>query len=311
MPRSVVPPKASDLLRPSGDYFGVSTLGTPRPQETEQVTEAAGAHPTVLEYFANWTQEFNPAQVDESWLQGAIPLLTWEPSGGSHAVDQRDYTLARIADGDFDAYITRFAAALRDERFPVVLRFAQEMNSNWYPWTEANGGNTAAGFVTAWRHVHDLFANVGATNVIWLWSPNVLRGTAREPLADFYPGDAYVDWVGLDAYGLGESTAGEVLDQSVGQITAFTRKPLLIAETGAEPGAEQAPWTASLFTWLKQHRPRVIGFVWFEHSVAEGGKHDYRFTVDPATESAFRAGLQALPRRPWPVWRPPSTPTPG
>ena len=293
-------PTPAQLLRPDGDYFGVSTVGSPQPQETASVVAAAGQHPTILEYFRNWTEPFDPDAVRESWDEGAVPLLTWEPASQSKATDQPTYALKRIANGGFDSYITRYALAVKAVGLPVIIRFAHEMNGNWYPWAEQNSGNAPGDFVKAWRHVHDVFANAGVTNAIWLWSPNTVRGTPEQSVEPYFPGVDYVDMVGVDAYGFGERTAGEVLDPTVVQLQQLTRKPILIAETGAQPGAEQPGWTASLFSWLHRH-PQVIGFVWFEHSVEEGAWHDYRFTVDPATRAAFRGGLGGLALRRWPV----------
>ncbi|WP_052434099.1 glycoside hydrolase family 26 protein [Streptacidiphilus melanogenes] len=293
-------PTVAQLLHPDGDYFGVSTVGSPQPQETASVVAAAGQHPTILEYFRNWTQPFDADAVRESWHEGAVPLLTWEPASQSKAADQPQYALKRIADGAFDTYVTQYALAVKAVGLPVIIRFAHEMNGNWYPWSEQNSGNAPGDYVRAWRHVHDVFTNAGVTNAIWLWSPNTVRGTPEQSVQPYFPGVDYVDMVGVDAYGFGEKTAQEVLDPTVVQLQALTRKPILIAETGAQPGAEQAGWTASLFTWLHRH-PQVVGFVWFEHSVAEGAWHDYRFTVDPATEAAFRAGLAGMTLRSWPV----------
>jgi hypothetical protein len=296
-------PSSNDWANSGGDYFGVSTLTAPQPagpDGIDAVAQAAGRHPTIIEYFVKWTREFSPGTVRRCYREGALPLLTWEPWAGlAQGSDQPRFALRRIADGDFDAYLHRFAAAVAATRRTVVLRFAQEMNADWFPWSERRSGNQPGDFVRAWRHIHDVFTAQGARNVLWLWSPNVLRGASGE-LAGFYPGDAYVDWVGLDAYGFGESTAGEVLDPTMSALGGVTGRPVLLAETGARSGPQQAGWTASLFGWLRAH-PRVIGFVWFEHSVAEGGRYDYRFTADPATLAAFRSGLASLTLRPWPV----------
>ena len=290
----------SAYLHPDGVYFGVSTYHAPARATTDAVTAAADRHPTILEYFQRWDQEFDPAAVKSSYDQGAIPLLTWEPQAASKDANQPAYSLQKIASGDFDSYIVRFAEAVRTQQRTVILRFAHEMNGDWYPWSEKNSGNRPGDYVKAWRHVHDLFSAVGATNVIWLWSPNVLRGAPGVDLASLYPGDQYVDWMGVDAYGFGEKTASEVLDSTARILYRISDKPLLISETGAEPGAEQAGWTASLFRWIKQN-PRTIGFVWFQHSEDEGGLHDYRFDINPATKSAFRHGLDSLELRDWPV----------
>ena len=55
------------------------------------------------------------------------------------------------------------------------------MNGNWFPWSEGVNGNQAGEYVTAWRHVHDIFTAVGATNVTWVWCPNVDYSNSTSP----------------------------------------------------------------------------------------------------------------------------------
>lgn len=196
------------VTAPQGRYFGVSTRQAPWSRaETDAVARKAGSAPNLLEYFVKWTEDFRPAAVRASYAQGAVPLLTWEPWAGSGAgTRQPRYALARIAEGGYDAYVTRFAKAVRAQGRPVVIRFAHEMNGTWFPWSEQRNGNHRGDYVKAWRHVHDLFERVGADNVVWLWSPNVVRDAPAVSLRELYPGDAYVDLVGMTGYQDDEST---------------------------------------------------------------------------------------------------------
>ncbi|MFF6955503.1 glycosyl hydrolase [Streptomyces sp. NPDC008317] len=290
----------AEYLHPKGVYFGVATFHAPAWATTAAVTVASGRHPRMLEYYQGWNEDFSAADAELSYKQGAVPLLTWEPFAKSRAADQPEYSLKKIASGSFDSYVIRFARQVKAAGQPIALRFAHEMNGDWYPWSEKNSGNSRGDYVKAWRHIHDLFQAVGATEVIWVWSPNALRGARGVPLKPLYPGDSYVDWIGVDGYGFGEKTATEVIQPTVDEITKFSRKPILLSETGSSPGPQQPGWTADLFRWIKR-TPNVIGFVWFQHSVDEGGQYDYRFDVNPQTKAAFRKGLDSLTLSPWPV----------
>ena len=87
----------------------------------------------------------------------------------------------------------QWATAAKAWGHPFFLRFDHEMNGNWqFPWAELLNGNKPGDYVKAWRHVHDMFTSLGATNVSWVWCPNVSGGSTR-PMAQLYPGDAYVD----------------------------------------------------------------------------------------------------------------------
>lgn len=285
-------PAKDAFLKPPAPYFGLTTPQAPWSRsELNAVSAQAGAHPTLIEFFVTWTQEFRPDAVSMCYSQHALPLLSWEPWAGlKYGNSQPAFALRRIISGAYDAYITRFAQGIRDQRWPVVLRFAHEMNGNWYPWSESQSGNRPGEYVKAWRHVHDIFTRVRATNVIWVWSPNIIRPVPQVNLSALYPGDAYVDWVGMVGYDASEPTAGEVFDPTIARIRMFTHKPLLITETGAGPSAWKAAWTTSLFSWLRQHRD-VVGFTWFELSQSQGGNKDWRFSADPKTQQAFHSGI--------------------
>jgi beta-mannanase len=285
-------PSRDVFLKPPAPYFGLTTPQAPWSRsELNAVSAKAGAHPTMIEFFVKWTQEFRPDAVSMCYSQHALPLLSWEPWAGlKQGASQSAFALRRITSGAYDAYIARFARGIRDQRWPVVLRFAHEMNGNWYPWSESRSGNRPGEYVQAWRHVHDIFTQVGATNVIWVWSPNIVRPIPLVSLTHLYPGDSYVDWVGMVGYDAWERTAGEVFDPTIARIRTFTRKPLVITETGAGPSAWKAAWTASLFPWLRKH-PDVVGFTWSELSRSQGGANDWRFSADHRTQQAFHDGI--------------------
>jgi Glycosyl hydrolase family 26 len=285
-------PDRSVFLKPSAPYFGLTTPQSPWSRmELDSVSNRAGAHPTLIQFFVKWTENFRPDAVAMCYKQHALPLLSWEPwAGVKSGVSQPKFALSKIARGSFDTYITNFATAVRNEKWPIVIRFAHEMNGNWYPWSERQSGNHPGDYVRAWRHVHDVFRKVGVTNVIWVWSPNIVRPVPHTKLAPLYPGDAYVDWIGEVGYAAGESTAGQVFDPTLTQMRKFTKKPMLITETGAEPGPKKASWTTTLFPWLRKH-PDVVGFVWFELSRADGATADWRFTANPKAQKAFHDGI--------------------
>ncbi|WP_379660125.1 glycoside hydrolase family 26 protein [Pseudonocardia aurantiaca] len=295
-------PTMAEIMSWSGQRFGLSTPDVPWSSvRFEELSGSAGARPTMIMNFTKWTEEFRPDVVTRSYELGAIPIISWEPWAGiDKGTSQPAYALSKIENGDFDPYITRFATAVRDAKWPVAIRFAHEMNGNWYPWSERRSGNEEGEYVRAWRHVHDIFTTVGATNTIWLWSPNILRPVPDVSLSPLYPGDMYVDWVGLVGYAVPERTAAPVFEPTLTALSTVTRKPILITETGVLPSSRAANWIKDFFQWLPKH-PEVVGFVWFEYSKAEGGTQDWRFTATPGSTNAFRAGITNLELAPAPA----------
>ena len=118
-----------------------------------------------------------------------------------------DFQLSDVISGRYDTYIREFATEAKAWGHPFFLRFNWEMNGSWFPWHEGVNGNQAGESVTAWRHVHDIFAAVGATNVDLGLVPERRVQTAAPRWPRCYPGDAYVDWTGLDGYNWGTNPA--------------------------------------------------------------------------------------------------------
>ena len=124
----------------------------------------------------------------------------------THRPNQPDFQLGDLIAGTYDAYIREFAEEARDWGHPFFLRFNWEMNGDWFPWCEGVHGNAPGEYVAAWRHVHDIFTAVGATNATWVWCPYAdTEKRLRADLRSLYPGDAYVDWTCLDGYNWGQN----------------------------------------------------------------------------------------------------------
>ena len=263
------------LLRPHRKYLGVAAAGAPRSMDT--VTSFAATmrfRPTVITVYEAFGDGFAAAEVRRTYRYGALPIVRWEPF---------DAPLGDIADGRHDAYVTAFAEAVRALNVPIALTFAHEMNGHWYPWGSRR--HTAADFVRAWRRLHDLFARAGATNVIWTWTPNVISGAPGIALKPYYPGDRYVDWVGLDGYytRTGPQTYRRLFGPTMAEVGRFTARPFLIVETGAEPGPARTRQIRDLFTSVARD-DRMLGFVYFH----QRGSKRWEIDDDPAAVAVYR-----------------------
>ena len=183
-------------------------LDVPSLAALDQAESAIGARAAIVGTFADWahTPRFPRAQADAINRRGAVPLISWEPwdswRGGA---DQPEYALRRIAAGDHDALIDRWAAAMA--ALPAAgdaPRFAPEMNGDWLPWSEGVNGNRRGDYVAAWRHVRARFRRAGAGNAIWVWNP-IAPYEGSAPLRGLFPGAREVDWVAVDGYNWGDS----------------------------------------------------------------------------------------------------------
>lgn len=238
----------------------------------------------IVGYYQAWGVSEN--KFDKNWAEnisknGSIPLITWEPwkpAGGydrsEKVVDQKEYHLKNIIDGKFDNYISKYAQDIKSYKRPVMIRFAHEMNGNWYPWGSAF--NKSEEYVLAFRHVHEIFDKTGATNVTWVWSPNEAYFEEKVPNSDnielFYPGDDYVDWVGFSTFnwaGLYKNNRwrdpNDLYTPTLKKLKKY-HKPIIITETAAAESignkALKAKWISKLTKYIEDHS-EIKAIVWF------------------------------------------------
>lgn len=289
-PSSTVPAVSSARLR-----FGVSTPGGAAANtEIDAVASLVGESPSIVLSYYDFGQVPPITGLNSVAARGATSLLTWEPWQAGGGVDQPAYTNARVIAGDFDAYLREWGAALAGWGKPVYLRYAHEMNSNWYPWSDGVNSNAAGSYAMAWRHVHDVVESQGASNITWVWSPNIPYAGSTA-LLNLYPGSAYVDVVALDGYNWGTAAAwsswttpSTLFGIGLSQVrTLAPDKPILIAETAsAELGGSKAQWNTALISYLNAQSD-VIGFVWFDHNK----EVDWRIASSTTSASSFATAL--------------------
>ena len=281
-PSSSLPYDMSGLLHPAGGkFFGVEAQGSPSLAPVATFAASIGRKPDLVGQYLAWNSSFDAQAVTAAWAYGALSYIAWEPY---------DTTAQAIAGGQSDAYVSRFARAVRALNLPVAISFGHEMNGNWYPW--GTGQTTAAAFVAAWRHIHNLFIQAGASNVIWVWNPNIINPVAQVGLRSYWPGDSYVDWVGLTGYfpASGPETFASLYGPTMTEIKQFTTKPVIIAETSVETGPAEIQAARSLVAGVKRH-PGVLGLIWFDFNKAGV---DWQVESRPAVRAAVAADIAGL-----------------
>lgn len=263
-------------------------LGAPEDAAAlDSYAAAVGRNPDIVMDYSNITDPLlTPREISNLQARGETPLVTWQlfKSGWSGPT----IPLAEIAAGNYDGYLRESAMLARSLPFnEVMIRFGHEMNGNWYGWS----GDPSA-YVSAWRHVVSVFRQEGATNVKWVWAPNVDNGSY--PFASYFPGDEWVDYVGLDGYNWGTAGIGvnkwqsleEVFSSSYAQITRLSARPVIITETSSsEAGGDKASWiTQGFLHTIPEQFPRVRAVIWFDRAQEE----DWRIASSSASLEAYR-----------------------
>src|ERR1039458_1775063 len=116
-----------------------------------------------------------------------------------------------------------------------------------------------------WRHIVKLFRILGARNVTWLWTVNIINDTQRGRIPSprpWWPGSSYVTWVGIDGYYLKPNWSfAPLFGPTIAAVRSLTSSPILIAETGATPASDQPAKINDLFAGIRSYG--LLGFVYF------------------------------------------------
>jgi hypothetical protein len=142
---------------------------------------------------STWAEIVSPDWIYADWQNAPQTLvLSLAPFP-----DKRGYSLARCARGDYDnqwrtfgAGVTRAGMANR-----TVVRLGWEFNGSWVPWAARNPKS----FVGCWKRVFRAAESV-APGLRWDWTVNRGVGDALVDARRAWPGERYVDIVGIDSY---------------------------------------------------------------------------------------------------------------
>jgi hypothetical protein len=187
-----------------------------------------------------WDDVINP-----DWLYKAWAGTPYTKVFGVAPVPEADAgaTMAGCAAGTYDAKWRQFgdnivAAGLGNG---TVIRLGWEFNGNWYKWQASN----PAQFARCWQQIVGTVRQV-APNLVWDWTVNRGAGQSVADARLAYPGDAYVDVVGVDSYDMWPGATNEAAWQQQyagayglkfwSDFAAAHGKKLSVPEWGVYPG---------------------------------------------------------------------------
>ncbi len=275
--------------------------GAADPSLVKTLEGRIGRRFAVVMWFTDFSTSFPAAEADRVWASGAVPNITWEPWFWN---DQNKIHLADINAGRYDEYVSQWGRAAAAFGKPVMVRWGHEFNGDWYPWSIAKNGQSAAAYIKAYRRIHDLVTRAGAGNVVWVWCPNQANFPPQawnNPLLA-YPGDDVVDWVALDGYDFdGNATFAQLFSRLYGETIKSINKPLFIGETSTgRTGAAKAAWLQDMQTALVTQFPAAKGLVWFNINKErdwrlEGSPEALQGAADVFGAPMFRSRPEAIP----------------
>lgn len=246
-------PKTELLVPDNGIYYGYYSADLNTHPQNPDLNLMPNEKTSLAMFYQDWSSEasFNARFLRSISDQNVIPVVTWEPWDSKNKEESyQRYSPKQIVDGVHDEHIRSWAKDAADFKKPIFIRFAHEMNGNWYPWGGV-GGNTPEDYKDMWIHVHDIFEQEKADNVIWVWAPNNTDEYGQTVgVLNYYPGDEYVDWVGFSGFNWGKSqkVSGKWLSFQdlafeICQKLLSLNKPIMVAETSSvEAGGTRSKW---------------------------------------------------------------------
>ncbi|HEX4837316.1 MAG TPA: glycoside hydrolase family 76 protein, partial [Solirubrobacteraceae bacterium] len=302
--------RADPLLPPGHGIFTGLTGGSSRAFEGE-----VGKHPAVEGVFVTWGRRFESAFGQASFNHSRL-MLHISTAQGYGAPEQ--ITPRAIAQGQGDRYLLSLSARIVRGGAPVYIRLFPEMDNanNAYCAFNQDGSprgasHSPASFRAAWRRVvlilrggpvaaldarmHALglppvrgtsAAALPRPRVAFLWVPQT-AGTPDTPAngpQPYYPGDAYVDWVGTDFYSRFPNFSGlrRFYSEHLGKPFAFGEWALW--------GGDSPEWVASLFSFMATH-PNVRMVLYNQGERPDG---PFRLTHFPNARRAIRQRLASV-----------------
>ncbi len=195
-------------------------------------------------------------------------VLFWEASdytiGGTN---QPAYSYQNILNGNWDDYFEDFADQLENYRGEVILIPFSELNGNWTPWSGTKNGNTPEKAVQAYRYIHDYFNHLNNVKFGWAVNASSVPNTPENKIENYYPGDAYVDIVGVDGFNDGPPwyTFEEIFTRPLDTLSQYN-KPIFIFSFASAEGPNKAKWMTEGFFDVIPRYKNIEAWIWFNQN---------------------------------------------
>jgi hypothetical protein len=297
------------------DFTGINSLMASRSLDGISFYQGWTGNPIWWSNYTTWSSQL-----------GAFMEISWAPGAGSlYGGGTSDGTLGNVTTGAADTYLNTAASTAASYGKTVYVRLTPEFNGSWN--TYGYKSETAAQFVAGWQYVVTKFRTAGATNVKWWWCPNIWGASNNsevDPTAtdtsgvNWYPGDSYVDFIGLDGYMTKEQpsvlTPYQVFFPYYTNLTNLTNKPFGIGEIGVATDSRlsslggKAGWFNLMFQMIINDMPNCILVDYYNRNgPPDTPNDDYTINssgADPAALTAFVEGVTNFPFKPPAAWSP-------
>jgi hypothetical protein len=286
----VVPPKTDILSFPIKEWGAYTGW-----QENDLLTleSQIGKVANIRAIFTHWGNEKSFPLYLSKVTKDKILLIFWEPSDYNNtSLLQPLFSYDTILAGNWDSYIKTFANDAKLYGGQVIIVPFSEMNGNWNPWSGTIGVNTPEKHIAAYQYIRKFFN--GISNVKFGWAPNhdSVPNTAGNQLEKYYPGDQYVDYVGVDGFNFSKNNSWNTFDQifssTISKLKIYNKPIYIFSFASGGSGVQKASWITDALTVQIPKYSEIKGWVWFN----ERKEEDWRIWSDQTVLKAFKDALK-------------------
>ena len=263
---------------------------------TPGLRKAVGGKVRVVSIYLTTGKPIPASVVRMANSQKVQLMITWMPDNGKRKRSQPKFRLAKIAKGSQDKNLVALGRQTKRLKVTPIIRPMPEMNTPWYPWSGTANKNNAKSYRAAFTRVRKQLKK-GNRKLNVMWAPYV-RSFPEKPtntIANYFPGPAAVDLVGVSGYNFGTfktfawADPFDLFRVAYRDISALSAKPFWIAETGStNKGGSKALWISRMGN-LQSKFPKLAGVVWYDVKEQNG---DFRVQQNKRTTRTFRAMLK-------------------
>ncbi len=262
----------------------------------------------VLLYYSHIRKNYREYPVDQiletSYTDGRILELTLQTNSNHEA--EEGNMVYQVLNGNYDDFLHRFAHDVAVFEHPVIFRLGNEMNGDWCPYSAYHTSRDTSVYRAFYRYVYEIFRQEGALdNTIWVWNPNerAFPNYKWNYETMYYPGNEYVDVIGLTGYNTGTYYASsgetwrsfyEIYDPIYKKVMAYSKKPMMITEFACSSiGGDKAAWVADMFRDLVHYPNLKIAIWWDGRDMAANGEVARPYYINDNAEAIenFRRGF--------------------
>ncbi|WP_242985351.1 glycoside hydrolase family 26 protein [Vallitalea okinawensis] len=257
----------------------------------------------LLKYQSLSSEGFPMKEMKNAYEHGRVVELTLQ----TMFLDGRDNASItyEILDGQHDNFIIEYAKQMKRFGHPVLFRLNNEMNGDWCVYSSYYSSKDTSLYKAVWQYIYRIFEDEGVDNVLWVWNPNDISfpNFKWNHYLNYYPGDEYVDIIGLTGYNTGTYYTGEnwrefkaIYDPLYDEYMEVFNKPFMITEFGSNSvGGDKVKWINDMFDRI-DHYDHVKVAIWWNGIDWDADKQPariYRLDENEAIKDIFKDRLEA------------------